>query len=98
MDYVPDFTHDRRDVWIAENGRYFVHDFTLYPQWYFEGTYYMPFVTRRPNDEDLEGHEYALAWYDIRLNFRSIPQCWLFQFPQSVVTLSELSKSLLLVN
>jgi len=66
MDYVPDFTHDRRDVWIAENGRYFVHDFTLYPQWYFEGTYYMPFVTRRPNDEDLKGHEYALAWYDIR--------------------------------
>jgi hypothetical protein len=66
MDYIPDFTRDYLDVWIREDGRYFVHDFTLYPQWYFEGTYYMPFVTRRPSDEDLEGHEYALAWYDIR--------------------------------
>ena len=26
----------------------------------------MPFMMRRPNDEDLEGHEYVLAWYDIR--------------------------------
>ena len=66
MDYVPDFTRDHREVWIREDGRYFVHDFTLYPQWYFEGTYYMPFVTRKPSDEDLEGHEYALVWYDIR--------------------------------
>jgi hypothetical protein len=66
MDYIPDFTRDYRDVWIRQDGRYFVHDFTLYPQWYFEGTYYMPFVLRKPSAEDLEGHEYALAWYDIR--------------------------------
>jgi len=66
MDYIPDFSRDYRDVWIREDGRYYMHDFTLYPQWYFEGTYYMPFVTRKPSAEDLEGHEYALAWYDIK--------------------------------
>jgi hypothetical protein len=66
MDYIPDFTCDHRDVWIREDGRYYVHDFTLHPQWYFEGTYYMPFVPRKPSAEELEGHEYALAWYDIK--------------------------------
>jgi hypothetical protein len=66
MDFIPSIYHDRNQVWIRKNGRYYVHDFTLYPQWYFEGTYYMPFVFRRPPTEDLGAHEYALAWYDLK--------------------------------
>ena len=41
MDYILDFSHDYHDIWIQEDGCYYVHDFTLYPQWYFKGTYYM---------------------------------------------------------
>ena len=36
----------------------------LYPQWYFEGRYYLPFVLRRPPAHTLDIHEWALAWYD----------------------------------
>jgi len=66
MDFIPSIIHNTNQVWIRQNGRYFVHDFTLYPQWYFEGTYYMPFVFRRPSVDALDAHEYALAWYDLK--------------------------------
>ncbi len=66
MDFIPSIIHDTNQVWIRQNGRYFVHDFTLYPQWYFEATYYMPFVFRRPPHDVLDAHEYALAWYDLK--------------------------------
>ena len=66
MDYVPDFTCKPREVWICRDGRYFVHDFTLYPQWYFQGTYYLPFILRKPCAEILKDHEYAAAWYNIQ--------------------------------
>ena len=66
MDYILDFSRDFCDVWICQDGRYYVHDFTLYPQWYFEGMYYMPFMSRKPSAEELEGHKYALAWYNIK--------------------------------
>src|SRR6267143_636214 len=66
MDFIPSISHDNNQVWIRQNGRYIVHDFTLYPQWYFEGTYYMPFVFRRPSVDALDAHEYALAWYDLK--------------------------------
>ena len=66
MHFIPSILHDNNQVWIRNNGRYYVHDFTLYPQWYFEGTYYIPFVFRRPAPEDLATHEFALAWYDLK--------------------------------
>ena len=66
IDYIPDFSCDFHDVWICQDGQYYVHDFTFYSQWYFEGTYYMPFVSRKPSAEELEGHKYALAWYNIK--------------------------------
>ena len=64
VDFIPVLNFDDNNVWIRHNGRYYVHDFTLYPQWYFEGTYYLPFVLRRPPANTLDAHEYALAWYD----------------------------------
>jgi len=64
VDFIPSNRYDDNTVWIRCNGRYYVHDFMLYPQWYFEGTYYLPFVLRRPPAHALEIHEWALAWYD----------------------------------
>lgn len=66
MDWIPDLTQDNHSVWNRTDGRCFVHDFTLFPQWYFQGTYYLPFVRSRPDDTDLPGHSYRLAWYDLR--------------------------------
>jgi hypothetical protein len=66
MDFIPALRYDLSDVWIRADGRYGVHDFTLYPQWYFEGTYYLPFIPRKPPADVLKDHEYALAWYDPR--------------------------------
>ena len=67
MESIPEICLDHRGVVrVRTDGRYYVHDFTVFPQWYFEGTYYLPFVWRRPNAEDLPSHEYALAWYNIQ--------------------------------
>ena len=66
MESIPEIRLDYGVVRVRKDGRYYVHDFTVFPQWYFEGTYYLPFVRRRPNAEDLPNHEYALAWYNIQ--------------------------------
>ena len=65
MDWIPDLTLDTSYVSIRQDGRFYVHDFTLWPQWYFAGTYYLPYVRRRPSDIELAGHPYRLAWYNM---------------------------------
>jgi hypothetical protein len=57
IDFIPSNRYDNNNVWIRHNERYYIHDFTLYSQWYFEGTYYLPFVLRRPLAHTLDIHE-----------------------------------------
>jgi len=66
MESIPDITLDKGLVRVGIDGRYYMHDFTGFPQWYFKGTYYMPFTQRRPSPENLPTHEYHLAWYNIQ--------------------------------
>lgn len=65
MDYVPDISIDSQEVFIRADGRFYTHDFTLWPQWYFTRTSHLPFVLRRPDPELLSTHEHHLAWYDM---------------------------------
>jgi len=52
-------------VVVRIDGRFYTHDFTLWVQWYFLGTWHYPFVRRRPDEFDLETHPYRLAWYSV---------------------------------
>lgn len=66
MDWIPDLAQDNHQVWNRTDGRCFVHDFTLFPQWYFPGTYYLPFIRARPDEIELPNHPYRFAWYDLQ--------------------------------
>ncbi|KDR70631.1 hypothetical protein GALMADRAFT_144530 [Galerina marginata CBS 339.88] len=65
---VPDFGRDTSTVRVRMDGRFGTHDLTLWPQWYFEGTPYFPFVLKKPAQDKLATHEYRLAWYDLSPN------------------------------
>ena len=64
MDWIPDLTLEPTLVRLCRDGRFYLNDFTLWPQWFFPGTYYMPYVRRRPNNNDLATHPYWLAWHN----------------------------------
>lgn len=67
MVYIPDFSADPLNVCVRSDGRFFTADFTLWPQWFFPGTNYYPFVQRRPlTPGALESHPCKLAWYDMK--------------------------------
>ncbi|KAH9485337.1 hypothetical protein JR316_0002245 [Psilocybe cubensis] len=61
---IPDITEDSEDVTIRTDGRYGYGDFTLCPQWYFQGTYYLPYVSRKPSL--LSDCPYAVMWYNLK--------------------------------
>lgn len=65
VDYIPDITKDGQNVRVRSNGRYGLADFSLSPQWYFEGTYYLPYMRKRL--ENLENHELGKIWYDLKM-------------------------------
>lgn len=66
MQHIPDISQDPRYVRVRENGRFYTGDFTLWPQWYFPGTYYLPYLRARPPDVELPNHELNEIWYDIK--------------------------------
>ena len=65
MDYIPDFSLDAQNVYLRKNGRFYTHDFSLWPQWYFEATKHFPFVRRRPSADELATHNLRMLWYDM---------------------------------
>ena len=65
MDYIPDFSLDDQYIFVRKNGRFYTHDYTLWPQWYFEATKHLPFILRRPPAESLATHKLRLIWYDM---------------------------------
>jgi hypothetical protein len=45
---IPDFGRDRYPIQVRADGRFATADFTLFPQWYAEGTKYLPYVRKKP--------------------------------------------------
>lgn len=62
---IPDFTLDQEEVVARIDGRFYTHDPTLWPQFYFEGTWYYPYILVRPDDFDMDAHPHRLAWYTL---------------------------------
>jgi len=65
MPIIPDFTLDELRVVARIDGRFYTHDPTLWPQYFFEGTWYYPYMRRRPDDCDIMGHPHRLAWHNL---------------------------------
>ena len=64
--FIPDLIgRDQPAVIIREDGRFGPADFTVFPQWHFPSTYYLPFVRRKPGPDALKSHPYRLMWYDM---------------------------------
>ncbi len=65
MHYIPDFRINEKYVYIRKNGRFYTHDFTLWPQWYFEATKHFPLVQHRPPADKLATDDLRMLWYDM---------------------------------
>lgn len=63
---IPRFGRADRDIWIRENGRFYYHDFSLAPQFYYDETTYMPYILVKPPAEELAQHQYRVIWYDLQ--------------------------------
>ncbi|KAJ3489909.1 hypothetical protein NLJ89_g11483 [Agrocybe chaxingu] len=66
MDFVPDFGKDGDTVYMRQNGCFYTHDFSLFPQWQYDSTFYLPFVCKRPSPEDLPNHPLHVIWHDLQ--------------------------------
>lgn len=63
MTTIPDIFKDPFVVRVRRDGRFATADFTLFPQWFATGTYYLPFVRKKPAPENLATDPYAAIWY-----------------------------------
>ncbi|PPQ86902.1 hypothetical protein CVT26_007917, partial [Gymnopilus dilepis] len=66
MTWIPETMDDTTKVYVRKDGRYGTHDFTQWPQWFFEGTWYYPYVMRKPDEYDMPEHPYRLLWYNLK--------------------------------
>jgi hypothetical protein len=63
--WIPNVQQDQVDVRARRDGTFYTADFSLMPQWFFKGTYYFPFVRRKPAADILKDHPFSLAWYKV---------------------------------
>ncbi|KAF8869601.1 hypothetical protein CPB84DRAFT_1856155 [Gymnopilus junonius] len=52
MNWIPDLSQDSTSVYVQQD--------------FFKGTYYMPFIMKKPLPEDMAYHEYWLLWYNLQ--------------------------------
>lgn len=64
MRWLPNIGDTRQEVKTRDDGRYGDHDFTLWPQWYFDETRHFAFVPSKPYD--LSDHPYGVLWHTLR--------------------------------
>lgn len=66
MTFIPRIGEADRDVWIRENGRFYYHDFSLAPQFFFDETAYLAYILVKPPPDELAQHPYRLLWYELK--------------------------------
>ena len=66
MTTVPNIFRDPLVIQVRQDGRFDTSDFTIFPQWFAEGTYYLPYVRKEPTPENLANDPYALVWYSMQ--------------------------------
>jgi len=65
MSIILDFTLDELEVVARIDGRFYTHDPSLWTQYFFDGTWYYPYMRRRPDEFDIIGHAHRLAWHNL---------------------------------
>ena len=73
MDYVPNFSQDGQNVYLCKNGCFYIHNFTLWPQWYFEVTSHFPFVQRQPSADELDTHDLRMIMLVLFMSLDQLP-------------------------
>lgn len=66
VDTIPDVSVDEVKVRVRTDGRFYTSDFGLFPQWFFKENPHLPYISVRPSDNELDGHRYRFAWYDMK--------------------------------
>lgn len=61
---IPDLSKDSKFVYVREDGRFALGDFTLSPQWLFVSTDYLPYIRRKPKTS-LDTHPFGEIWYNL---------------------------------
>lgn len=62
--WLPDIAQTKQEVRTRVDGRYGDHDFTQWPQWYFEETRHLAFVPRKPSS--LSNHPRSILWHNLK--------------------------------
>lgn len=62
--WLPNIANTRLDVRTRIDGWYGDHDFTQWPQWYFEDTRHLAFVPSKPTN--LSEHPHAVLWHSLK--------------------------------
>ena len=62
METIPDIGKDPFQIQVREDGHFATADFTLFPQWYAQGTNYLPFVRKK---SIVVNDLYEIIWYNI---------------------------------
>jgi len=65
MSIILNFTLDELQVIARIDGCFYTNDPSLWPQYFFNGTWYYPYMRRRPDDFDIVGHPHRLAWHNL---------------------------------
>ena len=65
METVPNIFRDPFVTQVHQDGRFGTSDFTIFPQWFAEGTYYLPYMCKKPTPENLANDPYTLIQYDM---------------------------------
>lgn len=63
ISWILDISRDSQVTHIRKDGRFYTHDFTLFPQHYFADHPHLPFVRTKPAESD-PPHPLALIWYN----------------------------------
>ncbi len=64
-DYLPNVNLNHQIVICRRDGRWGPHDWTQWPQWYFDDYDHFPYILHRPAKENLAEHPLRRLWWDM---------------------------------
>lgn len=77
-DHLPFIDLNHQSVISRRDGRWGPHDWTQWPQWYFEEYEHFPFIRRRPAAEKMADHPFHRLWWNMgQDDFVEEPGCGL---------------------
>ena len=62
---IPDIFWDPFVIQVHDDGHFRTSNFSIFPQWFAEGTYYLLYMHKKPTPENLANDPYALIWHEM---------------------------------